>query len=118
MQKVYWDVEELVALFDIYRRSKGKTNDAIDEELMNLSLILHKRAERLEIVHDEKFRNFNGMRMMLQNATYIATGEQQGLSAVSASMRIVYKMLMVAPEAFELILSEFETRYGKLKLEL
>lgn len=115
MIKVNWDVEELVALIDVYRRSEGKTSSAIDEELMNLSTKLHKRAERLEITRDEKFRNLNGMKMMFQNVAYIATGEQQGLSSVSASMRKVYEMLAVAPEVFELILNEFETRYGKLK---
>lgn len=115
MTKVGWDVEELVALIDIYRRSEGKTRDTIDEELMNLSMILNKRAERLEIAHDEKFRNLNGMKMMFQNVVYIATNEQQGLSSVSIPMRKVYEMLAVAPEVFELILNEFETRYGKLK---
>ena len=53
--------------------------------------------------------------MMFQNVAFIATGGQQGLSAVSVAMRKVYEMLSVAPEVFELILNEFETHYGKLK---
>ena len=115
MIKASWDVEELVALIDVYRRSGRKTSEAIDGELLSLSTILHERAERLEIAHDEKFRNLNGMKMMFQNVAFIATGGQQGLSAVSVAMRKVYEMLSVAPEVFELILNEFETHYGKLK---
>ena len=37
MIKVAWDVEELVALIDVYRKSDGKTTDQIEKELMDLS---------------------------------------------------------------------------------
>lgn len=113
MIKVSWDVEELVALIDVYRRSEGKSNDQIDAELLALSKVLTKRADKLGIAHDEKFRNFNGMKMMFQNVVYIATDGQQGMSATSSSMRKVYGMLNRSPEVFELILQEFTDRYGK-----
>ncbi len=112
MIKVNWDVEELVALIDIYRRSKGKPNNQIDAELLALSKALTKRADKLGIEHDEKFRNFNGMRMMFQNVVYIATDGQRGMSATSSSMSKVYGMLSKSPDAFELILQEFTDRYS------
>ena len=111
MIKVNWDVEELVALIDIYRRSAGKSTDQINAELLKLSNALVARANRLGIVHDEKFRNLNGMKMMFQNVNYIATNGKQGMSAASASMRKIYGMLSTCPEAFDLILAEFVQRY-------
>lgn len=57
MIKVAWDVEELVALIDVYRKSDGKTTDQIEKELMDLSKSLTLRAQKLGIKHDEKFRN-------------------------------------------------------------
>ena len=68
MIKVAWDVEELVALIDVYRKSDGKTTDQIEKELMDLSKSLTLRAQKLGIKYDEKFRNLNGMNV---NATLI-----------------------------------------------
>lgn len=111
MIKVNWDVEELVALIDIYRRSEGKSTEQIETELVKLSEELTNRANRLGIEHDEKFRNINGMKMMFQNLVYIATDGRCGMSAASSSMRKVYEMLSTAPEVFDLILEEFIRRY-------
>lgn len=112
MIKVNWDVEELVALIDIYRRSAGKSTDQIDAELLELSSALVNRANRLGIGHNEKFRNLNGMKMMFQNVVYIATNGERGMSATSSAMRKVYGMLRTAPEVFDLILEEFVQRYA------
>ena len=112
MIKVNWDVEELVALIDIYRRYEDNQSDQIDAELLTLSKVLTKRADKLGIEHDDKFRNLHGMKMMFQNVVYIATDGQQGMSATSSSMRKVYGMLSKSPDVFELILQEFTKRYG------
>ncbi len=111
MIKVAWDVEELVALIDVYRKSDGKTTDQIEKELMDLLKSLTLRAQKLGIKHDEKFRNLNGMKMMFQNVVYTATNGHQGLSSVSSSLQKVYKMLLTNPDVFELILEEFTGRY-------
>ena len=111
MIKVNWDVEELVALIDLYRREQRGEIPNLDIELEKLSAALNRRAAKLEILHDEKYRNFNGMKMMYQNVQYIATSGQRGMSATSSSMRKVYGLLSAAPEVFELILEEFKTRY-------
>ena len=47
MIKVAWDVEELVALIDVYRKSDGKTTDQIERELMDLSKSLTLRAQNV-----------------------------------------------------------------------
>ena len=111
MIKVTWDVEELVALIDLYRREQRGEIPNLDIELEKLSTVLNRRASKLCILHDEKYRNFSGMKMMYQNVEYIATNGQRGMSAVSSSMRKVYSLLSVAPDVFDLILEEFKTRY-------
>ena len=111
MIKVSWDVEELVVLIDIYRRSEGKPAVQIEDELRKLSEQLIVRAQKLGIAHDEKFRNLNGMQMMFQNVVYIATNGQQGMSSTSNPMRKVYEMMSTSPDVFELILKEFKEKY-------
>ena len=111
MIKIAWDVEELVALIDVYHKSDGKTNEQIEKELIGLSKSLTFRAQKLGIKHDEKFRNLNGMKMMFRNVVYIATNGHQGLSSTSSSLQKVYKMLHTNPDVFELILEEFTRRY-------
>ena len=81
MIKVNWDVEELVALIDVYRRSDEKSAEQIEVELLALSKAFVERAERLGIEHDEKYRNLNGMKMMFQNVAYVAVN-----SALAAAL--------------------------------
>lgn len=111
MMKVNWDVEELVALIDVYCSSGNMSASDIDESLCSLAERFVKRADKLEIAHDEKFRNLNGMKMMFQNVVFIATAGKQGLSAASSSMQKVYSLLLSNPEVFDMILSEFNRKY-------
>lgn len=111
MIKVNWDVEELVALIDVYRSSGNMSAAAIEENLSALAERLLKRADKLGIAYDEKFRNLNGMKMMFQNVVFIATEGKQGLSAASSSMQKVYSLLLSNPEVFEMILAEFNRKY-------
>ena len=111
MIKVNWDVEELVALIDVYRRSDEKSAEQIECELSALSKAFVERAERLGIEHDEKYRNLNGMKMMFQNVAYVASNGDHGMSAASSAMRKVYDMSNSSPEVFDLILKEFTKRY-------
>lgn len=111
MIKVTWDVEELVALIDIYRKSVESDNFDIDSELQVLAGRLVKRADKLGIEHDDKFRNYNGMKMMFQNAIYVATDGRQGLSSASLRMQKIYSLLMSNPDVFDMILEDFNSRY-------
>lgn len=107
MIKVNWDVEELVALIDIYRKSVASKSFSVNTELQALADRLVNRADRLGIEHDEKFRNHNGMKMMFQNVVYVATDGKQGLSAASVKMQKVYSLLFTNPDVFEMILDDF-----------
>ena len=111
MIRVKWDVEELVALIAIYLSSENKSYDEIKAELETLSKILRRRADLLDIRHDEKFRNISGMTMMYENVVYIFTHGQQGMSSVSKAMRQVAEMSEKCPDVFNLILSEFYRKY-------
>ena len=102
MIKVNWDVEELVALIDVYRRSDEKSAEQIEVELLALSKAFVERAERLGIEHDEKYRNLNGMKMMFQNVAYVASNGDHGMSAASSAMRKVYDMSNSSPEGYTL----------------
>lgn len=105
MIKVNWDVEELVALIDIYRKSAASDRIDVDSALKILTGRLIKRADKLGIEHDEKFR------MMFQNIVYIATDGKQGLSAASMRMQKVYSLLISNPDVFDMILEDFNSRY-------
>ena len=111
MIKVSWDVEELVALIDVYRNSMEKSSEEIENELLALSKAFVERAKRLGIEHDEKYRNMNGMKMMFQNVVFVASNGDRGMSAASSSMKKVFDMMSSSPEVFELILLEFTKRY-------
>ena len=111
MIKVKWDVEELVALIDIYRNSISSADYDEEKALKKLSKRLWIRAERLGITHDEKYRNENGMRMMYQNVVYIATDGQQGLSASSSRMKKTYSLIYTKPDVFNMILEDFNRHY-------
>ena len=89
MIKVNWDVEELVALIDVYRSSGNMSAAAIEDNLSALAERLVKRADKLGIAHDEKFRNLNGMKMMFQNVVFIANGalRRPVLRSKTAAMR-------------------------------
>lgn len=112
MIKVSWDVEEIVALIDIYRRVNDGIVTDINAELMLLSKKLHKRASILKIDHDEKYRNLNGMNMMYQNVVFVASGGNKGMSNVSSSIHIVFEIYQKNIDAFNLILKEFNAYYG------
>lgn len=103
MIKISWDVEELVALIDVYRRNISSPGGIdINSELQQLSIALNKRAELLGIMHDDKYRNLNGMKLMYQNVVYVATGGTQGMSSASITMHKIYGLLETNPDVFEL----------------
>lgn len=111
MVKVKWDIEEIIPLINIYKRVLNSEIEDVNAELSTLSKALNKRANLLEIHHDDKFRNLNGMKMMYQNVVYVATNGEQGLSAASQAIYAVYNMSQSSPDVFEMMLSEFKDRY-------
>lgn len=98
MIKVNWDVEELVALVDVYERESSGLLQDLSEELESLSNVLVKRVDLLGIGHDEKYRNLNGLKMMYQNLQYVMSDGERGLSRASRAMYDVCDFRKNAPQ--------------------
>lgn len=111
MVKVNWDVEELVALIDVYINYHHLSTEEINDKLSALSVRLNRRAALLQIPHDEKYRNLTGMKMMYQNVVYAATNGERGLSCVGMKLRETYQLFLTNPTMFRIILKEFNQRY-------
>ena len=56
MIRVQWELEEAVALFDVYFKN-GASLSIPEEKLSEISKAYHNRANQLGLVVDEKFRN-------------------------------------------------------------
>lgn len=72
MIKVHWELEEAVALFDIYFKNGGSLNIS-EDMLVNLRDMYIKRARNNGIIIDEKFRNLSGLKMQLGCIHYVVT---------------------------------------------
>ena len=111
MKRIKWDIEEAVAIVDLYFRfEKGFISD-LNAELMRLSEKLNRRADILGIVHDEKFRNLNGMKCIFQNVRYCATGGEVGLSNVSRLHKQTVELYFNDRKKFDEILNSFREKY-------
>ena len=80
-EKIPWDMEEMVALVDLYHRYENGMISNLSKELYDLSKCLINRADLLMITHDEKYRNVNGINMIFQNIRYVDTNGKTGLSS-------------------------------------
>ena len=100
----------MVAMVDLYYQYKsGKVRD-LKKSLSMLSQKLIKRAEFLQIPHDEKYRNINGMHMIFENVRYVDTNGQEGLSGASTLVYEIIKLYKENPFIFQAILKEFNDR--------
>ena len=70
MKRVDWAVEEMAAMVDLYYNYKDSPNTVLKEALLILSQKLNKRADIFGIEHDEKYRNYNGMKMIFENIRF------------------------------------------------
>lgn len=111
MVKKAWDIEEAVALINVFFKCKNDDNIAINEELISLSKQLNFRAEKLCVPHDDKYRNLNGMKLMYQNVCYIDSKGKKGLSSISKVLMKAYDMYFSEPLKFKNILNSFEKNY-------
>ena len=83
MIRIRWDLEEIIALLWICLRRKEMSGEELHDNLKHLSAALSRRADTMGITHDEKFRNYNGMKLCYQNALYVLTNGQEGLPNVN-----------------------------------
>lgn len=109
MKKINWDIEEAVALIDLYFKNNG--NEVLDNDLELLQNKLKKRADKLNLDYDEKFRNITGLKMQLKCIQYIESNEKYGLSS---GANILYEGLLLHDNnilEFNKILKEFNFSY-------
>lgn len=110
MKKVNWSVEEAVALMNLYIENDSKI--PVDEnKVENLSNILKKRAEILNLEIDEKFRNIAGLNMQLACIHYVATDGKEGLSGASDLFYDTYELYLSNKKIFLRIYNDFNQKY-------
>lgn len=112
MKRIKWDIEEVVAMVDLYFRFENEEITNLDEELKNLSKKLNRRADVLGIAHDEKFRNLNGMKCIFQNVRYFATDGETGLSNGNKLQGEVVDLYFNNRKFFDKILNDFNKKYA------
>ena len=117
MIRVRWDLEEAVVLFDLYLRF-GNTLKIPEDEIDKLSQLYNKRAHKLGLKTDEKFRNVAGLRMQLACFHYIVTDGREGLSSYSKLFDETYKLYCLEPDKFKRIAVNFYNEYDLEKCSL
>ena len=104
MKRIIWDEEEAALLVDTYRRIEA-TPSQKNELLHQLSDVLRKRAISKGLEIDERFRNFNGMKLQYELLRYLMTDGEQGLSEnVAKTIAEVADFYRFEPENFVYIL--------------
>jgi len=111
MLKVKWNLEEAVALYDLYRR-EGCTLNVSKKELEKLSEIYKKRAKMIGLKVDEKFRNLSGLSMQIGCIHFVVTDGKEGVSNASKLFYQVHDLFFTKPEIYQMILDEFYQKYS------
>jgi len=106
-----WVVEEMVAMADVYYRTKDSPSADIMEELKRLSVKLNKRAIALGMDAGPTFRNFNGMKLTYQCYRNVATNGKEGMTNTSRIMHEVNLLYNNNRAIFDRILKEFNEKY-------
>lgn len=111
MKRVQWDIEEAVVLLGLYLKNNGSLAVAPDE-LDALTEMYKRRAKRLGIDFDEKFRNASGLKIQLAFIRFVVTDGQEGMSNASQIFYQAYHLFMSNPEYFKKIEKEFFQKYS------
>ena len=111
MKRVRWELEEMVAMVDLYYKDKNGLIGNLTDELKELSRKLNKRADMLDIDHDEKYRNYNGMKIIFQNVRYADTDGEEGLANTSRLIYDTIELFHKSHDGFVMILNEFNRKY-------
>lgn len=110
MAKIYWELEEAVALIDLYIQN-GSMPNISDEKLAELSCIYSKRAQKLGFPANSKFRNLAGLRMQLSCIHYVVTGGREGMSNASQVFYQAWALFKSKPDNFRQTLNRFYSLY-------
>lgn len=112
MIRVRWELEEAVALMDLYFRY-GATLSVPSDELLKLSQIYRNRANILGLNVDDKFRNLSGMKMQLGCIHYVVTGGKEGMSGASNLFYKTYDLYKNNPCEFQNVCKKFYAAYER-----
>ena len=112
MKRVPWELEEMVAMVDLYYRDKNGKVDKLIDELSELSRKLNKRAEILNIDHDYKYRNLNGMKIIFQNVRYADTNGEDVMANTSNLIYDTIDLYNKDYEHFTFLLNNFNEKYS------
>ena len=108
MRRVIGAGEEAALLVDSYRRIEAMPSQK-NELLHQLFDVLRKRAILKGLEIDERFRNFNGMKLQYELLRYLMTDGEQGLSGnVAKTIAEVAELYRSEPEKFEEILNRID----------
>ena len=110
MLKIRWELEESVALMNLYF-SNGCNMHVSKEKVENLSVAYKKRALEKGLLIDEKFRNISGLNMQLACIHYIVTEGKEGLSQASKLFYSTYNLYLNDREKFDMIYNNFKSKY-------
>lgn len=110
MLKVKWDIEEAVALMNLYFENDCKI-PVEPEKVKRLSTLLNKRAKLLGLETDDKFRNVPGLNMQLACMHYVATNGQEGLSGASKLFYDTFDLHTKEIDKFQKIYETFVRKY-------
>ena len=112
LKRIRWELEEMVAMVDLYYRDKNGEVDNLNDELSELSRKLNKREDILDIDHDYKFRNLNGMKMIFQNVLYADTDGEKGMANTSRLIYDTIDLYNKKNDCFTAILNDFNDKYS------
>lgn len=112
MKRILWNKEEAVALFDLFFRYDGQISKIPEHEISYLTTCYLKRAEKLNIKYDDKFRNSNGLHIQLSCILYVVTEGKLGNPHTSKLFYQIYSLYQSDRNKFNSILSGFYKKYS------
>lgn len=111
MIRVKWDLDEAVALCDLYIKS-GKTINIDENSIEALTVMLNKRAHLKGLVVDDKFRNHHGISMQIRCLHFVATDGKEGLANGAKIFYEAYDLYVNHNEKFCSIVDDFYLKYS------
>lgn len=109
MIKINWSMEEAVVLIDFYLHNDTPSKN----DLTILRQLYLNRANILNIVHDDKFRNESGLSMQLGVIKNLFTNGKEGFSNRAKIFDSAFSLYNTDIIKFNKIVSEFYKKYSK-----
>ena len=111
MKRIKWSLDESVVLIDAYIKN-NKQIPLPTKEIEHLSMLFNKRAKRLNLDIDEKFRNQSGLNMQAACIHYVFTNGKEGLSNANDMFYKAYDLFKNHIDKFNQLLDTFYKNYS------